>query len=229
MTYNNIREGIFLSRPNRFIAEVEIDGKTEICHVKNTGRCRELLIPGTKVYADYVDSPTRSTKFDLTAVQKGHRLINIDSQAPNKAFMEYLKSGNYIKNIDNIKAEKTYGNSRFDFYAEAGDRKIFIEVKGVTLEEDGVMLFPDAPTLRGVRHINELAECILHGYSTHAVFVVQMNNVRYFTPNNQTHPAFGEALIAAKAAGVTITALNCDVTPHSMVIRDAIPVRLQPL
>jgi len=226
MTYDNIHEGIFLSRPNRFIAEVEIDGKPEICHVKNTGRCRELLIPGTKIYANYVDSSTRSTKFDLITVQKGDRLINMDSQAPNKAFMEYLESGKYIENANYIKAEEKYGSSRFDFYIEAEGKKIFIEVKGVTLEEDGVVLFPDAPTQRGVRHVNELAECIRHGYSAHIVFVVQMSNVKYFTPNNRTHPAFGEALISARSAGVTITALCCDVTPDSMVIRDEIPVKL---
>ena len=226
MTYDNIREGTFLSRPNRFVAEVEIEGKIEICHVKNTGRCRELLIPGTKVYANYVDSPTRSTKYDLITVQKGNRLINMDSQAPNKAFMEYLKSGKYIKNIDYIKAEEKYGSSRFDFYVEAEGRRVFLEVKGVTLEEGGVVLFPDAPTQRGVRHVNELAECTRHGYSAHAVFVVQMNDVTYFTPNNKTHPAFGEALISAKSAGVTITALCCDITPDSMVIRNEIPVKL---
>ena len=132
MTYDNIHEGIFLSRPNRFIAEVEIDGKPEICHVKNTGRCRELLIPGTKIYANYVDSSTRSTKFDLITVQKDDRLINMDSQAPNKAFMEYMESGKYIENANYIKAEEKYGSSRFDFYIEAEGKKIFIEVKGVT-------------------------------------------------------------------------------------------------
>jgi len=249
MIYSNICEGIFLSRPNRFIAHVEIGDRTEICHVKNTGRCKELLVSGARVYLDESDNPGRTTKYDLVAVWKGERLINMDSQAPNRVFLEYLGSGRYIDNITLIKPEARYGSSRFDFYCEAtrfpgtrsksvdfangwgsyveaGKRKIFIEVKGVTLEENGVALFPDAPTERGVKHLNELARCIGEGYEAQVVFVIQINNVRYFAPNNATHPAFGEALIATEAAGVKVVALDCKVSPDSMVIGESVPVRL---
>ena len=164
MTYKNIIPGIFISRPNRFTAEVEIDGNIEICHVKNTGRCKELLIPGAEVYLQKSDNPNRATKYDLIAVRKGERLINMDSNAPNKVFFEYLQSGAYIKNITLIKPEARYGSSRFDFYVEAEGRRIFIEVKGVTLEENGVVMFPDAPTERGVKHLNELMRCASEGY-----------------------------------------------------------------
>ena len=226
MKYLNIRKGIFLSRPNRFIAEVEMNGQTEICHVKNTGRCKELLIPGVEVYLSLTDNPSRSTKYDLVTVRKGHRLINIDSQAPNKVFLEYLQSGRYINGISHIKPEAKYGGSRFDFYVEAGDRRLFIEVKGVTLEEDGVVLFPDAPTLRGVKHLNELAECVRDGYEAHVVFVIQMREALYFKPNSKTHPAFGEALATAETAGVKVTALDCMVAPDSLEIKDYVMMKI---
>ena len=226
MTYNNIHRGVFLSRPNRFIAHVEIDGREELVHVKNTGRCRELLVPGAEVYVDKADNPNRSTKYDLVTVRKGGRLINMDSQAPNKVFLEHLREGKYIEGITLIKPEAKYGSSRFDFYAEAGGRKIFIEVKGVTLEENNAVLFPDAPTERGVRHIHELIRCVSEGYEAHAVFVVQMEGAAYFTPNNKTHPAFGEALRAAQAAGVKIAALDCCVSQNSLTIRQPVPIKL---
>ena len=225
MTYNDIHEGIFLSRPNRFVALVDIDGQTERCHVKNTGRCRELLVPGTRVYVNHSENPNRATRYDLVAVWKGTRLINMDSQAPNKVFYEYLQSGRYMAGLDFIRAEVRYGSSRFDFYMEAGPRKIFLEVKGVTLEEHGAALFPDAPTLRGVRHLNELAACLRDGYEAHMVFVVQMDGIRYVAPNNETHPAFGTALAAAHDAGVTVAALDCIVTPDSLRIGHPLPVK----
>ena len=227
MIYPDVHPAIFLSRPNRFIAEVLVDGKPEIAHVKNTGRCKELLLPGARVILQEFNSPKRKTKYDLIAVWKGERLINMDSQAPNRVFYEYLQSGLYIEGITKIRPEARYGGSRFDFYVEVGDRRIFIEVKGVTLEDTGVVLFPDAPTLRGVRHLKELAQCALEGYEAHAVFVVQMSDVLYFTPNNATHPAFGEALLAARAVGVRIAALDCAVTEDSLRIGEAVPVMLE--
>ena len=226
MIYNNIYKGQFISRPNRFIAKVEINGKNEFCHVKNTGRCKELLIPNTTVYVNQSVNSYRATKYDLIAVYKGKQLINIDSQAPNKVFLEYLQSGQYIKGITLIKSEAKHGNSRFDFYVETKLRRIFIEVKGVTLEENGAALFPDAPTERGIKHLNELAICVKEGYEALVVFVIQMSNARYFTPNNKTHPAFGKTLVAAEKAGVKIIALDCVVTENSLTIDNSVPVKL---
>ena len=224
--YDKIFEGNFISRPNRFIAEVEIGGKVEICHVKNTGRCKEILIPGVKVYVNQSDNPNRATKYDLIAAYKGERLINIDSQVVNKVFGEYLRSGRYIDGIKHIKPEAKYGRSRFDFYVETEERKIFIEVKGVTLEENNIAMFPDAPTERGVKHLNELSECLKDGYEAQVIFIIQMRGIRYFTPNIKTHPAFGEALAAAEAAGVKVTALDCVVTLDGLEIKDFVPIRL---
>ena len=226
MIYNNIREGIFIARPNRFVAVVEIDGFPGICHVKNTGRCKELLVPGARVFLCPSDNPIRITKYDLVAVYKGERLINIDSQAPNKAFLEHLQAKRYIDGITCIKPETRYGSSRFDFYVETGQRKIYIEVKGVTLEENGVALFPDAPTLRGVKHLNELANCVKDGYEAHIIFVIQMRGVRYFSPNDKTHQAFGEALAAADASGVKVVALDCEVSENSLDIAEFVPVKV---
>lgn len=226
MKYQNICPAIFKNRPNRFIAETEINSRPAIAHVKNTGRCKELLIPGARVYLDKSDNLNRKTMYDLVAVEKGKRLINMDSQAPNKVFLEYLQSGKYIKDITFIKPETTYGNSRFDFYIETNNRKIFIEIKGVTLEENGIVLFPDAPTERGVKHLQELSSCLKEGYEAHVVFIIQMNNVKYFIPNDRTHPAFGEALRKASQTGVKITAYNCNVTPDTLNISAEIPVKL---
>lgn len=224
MNYKNIKEGIFLSRPNRFIAMVEIDGKEEICHVKNTGRCRELLIHGASVYLEKSDNPTRKTKYDLVAVRKGERLINMDSQAPNAAVREWLPS--LFPEGERFVAEAKFGRSRFDFYVEAQGRRIFLEVKGVTLEENGVVRFPDAPTERGVKHLAELAECVNLGYEAYVVFVIQMSNVRYFAPNDATHPAFGDALRRAASAGVKILARECEVSADGMTVGAAVEVIL---
>ena len=228
MTYKNIHKGVFVSRPNRFIAEVEINGKVEICHVKNTGRCRELLIPGVAVYVNYVKSPSRSTQYDLIAVEKGDVLINMDSYAPNLAFGEYLRDGNFleISDITYVKAEAKYGKSRFDFYVETATSKAFVEVKGVTLEENGIAMFPDAPTERGIKHLNELAACIADGYDAYVVFVIQMKGISHFTPNYKIHEAFGETLAKVAGMGVKVRAFDCIVTPSEMVIDRPISIRL---
>ena len=226
MLYSNIHKGVFIDRPNRFIAEVEINGGIEICHVKNTGRCKELLVPGATVYTNYADNPSRSSKYDLVAVEKGNLLINIDSQAPNRAFEEFLKQGSFLSDITNIRAEAKYGASRIDFYIETSNVKAFIEVKGVTLEEGGVALFPDAPTVRGVKHLNELAKCVSEGYDAYVVFIIQMKGISYFTPNNKTHAAFGEALENVMNMRVKAIAFDCEVTPDKMVIGKPIPIKL---
>ena len=226
MIYPKIISATFLSRPNRFIAHVDIDGKTEIAHVKNTGRCKELLVPGATVYLALSDNSERKTKYDLVSVQKGKRLINMDSQAPNRVFYEYLELGRYISGVTKIKPEAKFGNSRFDFYVETESRKIFIEVKGVTLEESGVVLFPDAPTERGVKHLNELVRCLHEGYEAQVVFVIQMDDVRYFTPNDKTHPEFGKALRKAEKEGAAIVALDCAVAPDNLNIGKTVQIRL---
>lgn len=226
MKYENIREGIFLSRPNRFIAEVEIDGKVEICHVKNTGRCKELLVTGARVFLEESGNPMRSTKFDLVAVEKGDLLINMDSQAPNKVIYEWLSEGKFFENVSLIKPECKFENSRFDLYVETDRDKIFCEVKGVTLEKDGVVMFPDAPTERGVKHINELISAAEQGYLAYIFFVIQMDRCEYFTPNAETHREFAEALKNASKRGVNIVALTCDVTENSLKIKDFAEIRL---
>ena len=211
MRYENMETGIFIRRPNRFIAHVEIQGKEEICHVKNPGRCRELLIPGTAVFVSRSTNPARKTKYVLIGVQKGERLINMDSQAPNKVVEEWLMQGELFSKDAKVKRETVYGNSRFDFYIETGERKTFMEVKGVTLEENGIVRFPDAPTERGVKHIHELCQCIKEGYEAYIMFVIQMENVKYFEPNDRTHPEFGQALREAEKAGLKILAYDCIV------------------
>ena len=226
MIYINIHKGVFKSRPNRFIAEVEIDGKIEICHVKNTGRCKELLIPGFTVYANYADNPSRATKYDLIAVEKGDLLINMDSHAPNIAFGEYLRKGKFLENITLIKPEAKYGTSRFDFYVETLSRKAFIEVKGVTLEENGVAMFPDAPTERGIKHLNELAACIADGFDAYVVFVIQMSGVTHFTPNHKTHAAFGQTLAKVMSMGVNAVAFDCVVAPEKMEICKRVSIKI---
>ena len=226
MKYQNVCDGIFISRQNRFIAEVEIGGRREYIHVKNTGRCRELLMPRVEVYLQKATNPNRSTRYDLIVVKKGNRLINMDANAPNVAFHEYLQSGRHIDYVTSIRPEVKYASSRFDFYVEAQERKVFIEVKGVTLEEDGVVMFPDAPTERGVKHLNELTQCIRDGYEAQVIFIVQMSDVLYFSPNIRMHRAFGDALISAKNKGVTVAAFDCNVVPDSMTIDKAVEVRL---
>ncbi len=226
MKYQNIRKAKFLSRPNRFIAYIDIQGKEEVCHVKNTGRCKELLIPGVRVFVQRVEGKHRKTKYDLIGVCKGNKIINIDSQAPNKVFFEWLNQNDIFKDVHSIKPECNYRNSRFDFYVQSSSRKIFIEVKGVTLEQRGVALFPDAPTQRGVKHIRELCQSVQEGYDAYIAFIIQMKDVLYFAPNYKTHWEFGEALKEAKSYGVKIVALDCDVTIDAISARDFVEVRL---
>ena len=226
MRYENIRQGVFLSRPNRFIAHVETGGGVEVCHVKNTGRCRELLVPGAPVWLTESANPARRTRFDLVAVQKGDRLINMDAAAPNRVFGEVLAAGLLLPSPTLIRPETRFGDSRLDFYVENRSSRAFCEVKGVTLERDGVALFPDAPTERGVKHLKELVKCVEAGFLAWAVFIVQMRDVRYFTPNRATHPAFADALRAASDAGVRLLCLDCRVTPDSITARGEVKIVL---
>ena len=257
MQYTNVMAGRFIARPNRFIAHVEIAGQEEIVHVKNTGRCKELLVPGATVYVEHFPEGKRKTKYDLIAVEKVVEglpvhgdlesdsaveknglihstptnkkptlLINMDSQAPNKVVQEWLVAHEPFGKITYLKPECKHGDSRFDFYLETETRKMFIEVKGVTLEENGVVMFPDAPTERGVKHVQELCHCLKEGYEAAIIFVVQMSGMRYFTPNRRTHAAFAEALERAEACGVQMLALSCEVSPASLVINGEIPIHL---
>lgn len=218
MEYKNIKEGVFLSRPNRFIAHILIDGKEEICHVKNTGRCREILKEGATVYLEKSDNPARKTAYDLVAAVKDGRLFNIDSQSPNKVVSEWIKEGGLFGGVTLLKSECTYKKSRFDFYAETENEKAFIEVKGVTLEKDGVFMFPDAPTERGARHLTELCECLREGFASYVVFVIQADTAKYLTPNKEADGAFYEALKKAKECGVKIIAVTCTVTENTLKI-----------
>ena len=225
MKYNNMIPGIFQARPNRFIAHVEIDGQVEVVHVKNTGRCRELLPVGAEVWCEVSDNPNRKTKFDLITVRKGRRLINMDSQAPNKAAGEWLLAGG-LGEIQNLKAETFHGDSRFDFSFEKEGRKCFLEVKGVTLENDGICAFPDAPTERGAKHLKGLCKLAQDGYGAYVLFVIQMAEVKYLHPNDVTDPNFGAALREAAANGVQVLAVDCYVTEDTMEIRNPVPVML---
>lgn len=224
MKYERIQVGRFIERPNRFIAYIDIDGAKETVHVRNTGRCAELLKPGATVYVQKSDNPERKTQWDLIGVEKGNRLVNMDSQIPNAVVKEWLEEGNLFDLPLKIQPETTYSKSRFDLYVEAGNRKVFIEVKGVTLEENGVARFPDAPTERGVKHVEELIKALKDGYESYIIFVIQMNGVRYFTPNIDTHPEFAEALRKAKKAGVKILAYDCDVKEDEIRLNSSIPV-----
>lgn len=226
MQYGKIHPARFLARPNRFVARVEMEQQEVICHVKNTGRCRELLVPGVTVWLEEGTNPNRKTAYDLIAVEKGDRLINMDSQAPNKVFEEWAGAGHFQSGLTKLRRETTYGSSRFDFYWESSEKRGFVEVKGVTLEEDGVVRFPDAPTLRGIKHLEELVAARQAGYEAAVCFVIQMEGVRWFSPNDATHPEFGQALRRAAGAGVDILALDCTVTPGTLTIRQPVPVRL---
>ena len=205
---------------------MELDGHLQVCHVKNTGRCRELLVPGARVLVQRIDKPGRKTDLDLIGVWKGQRLINMDAAAPNRVFAEWALAGGFLPGLTLLKAEAVHGDSRFDFYLEAGPRRGFVEVKGVTLEEDGVVRFPDAPTERGVKHLRGLERCVQEGYQAWAVFVIQMEGVRHFSPNWATHPQFGQALIQAQSAGVRLLAMDCHVTETSLAIRAQVPIKL---
>ena len=225
MVYEQIRSGIFLSRPNRFIAEVELDGRVEVCHVKNTGRCRELLVPGYRVFLAHSENQNRKTAYDLIAVDRAGKLINMDSQAPNAVAKEWLRRrfGARAK----IRPEIRYGHSRLDFCVEIQGRSTYVEVKGCTLERDNVALFPDAPTERGTRHLHELARCACEEeHGAMVLFVIQMEGVLRFCPNDAMDPAFGEALRSAAACGVEVLAVDCRVTPDSLIARDSVPVDL---
>ncbi len=226
MIYENIVQGKFIDRPNRFIAHVEVAGEEQVVHVKNTGRCKELLVPGAVVYLEKSDNPTRSTAYDLIAVKKGKRIINMDSQIPNKVVAEWLEKGAFFHDLISLRPETTYRNSRFDFYAETKTEKVFIEVKGVTLEEDGVVRFPDAPSERALKHVEELIKAKEAGYRTILFFVVQMKAVKWFGPNMDTQPEFGEALVRAAEAGVEIHAYDCKVTPESIIMNKPVPIAL---
>ena len=225
MRYEHMVPGIFLERPNRFIAHVEIGGVRQVCHVKNTGRCRELLTQGAEVWCQHQDKPDRKTKYDLIAVKKGGRLINMDSQAPNAAAKEWLLAGG-LGEITELKPECKWGASRFDFSFIKGGKRCFLEVKGVTLENDGVCAFPDAPTLRGTRHLQELAALAEEGFGADVLFVIQMEDVKYLQPNDATDPAFGAALRQAAEVGVRVLAMDCAVTEDTMHLRKPVPVRL---
>ena len=225
MTYQNMTPGIFLARPNRFIAHIEINGAVEICHVKNTGRCRELLIPGCTVWCQRSDNPNRKTKYDLIAVQKGDRLINMDSQAPNKAAGEWLASGG-LGAVSELRAEVKHGDSRYDFSFVKDGKRCFLEVKGCTLEQDGVCAFPDAPTERGAKHIRGLTAAAREGCGAYILFVIQMSDVKYIRPHDETDPEFGRALREAAQNGVRVLAVDCAVTPDTMQIRLPVLVKL---
>ena len=226
MQYGKILPARFLSRPNRFVARVEAEGEELVCHVKNTGRCWELLVPGATVWLEESPNPSRKTKFDLIAVEKGDRLINMDAQAPNKVFGEWAAAGGFREGLTLLRPETTYRSSRFDFYWESSKSRGFVEVKGATLEEDGVVRFPDAPTLRGVKHLDELVKAHKAGYEAAVCFVIQMEDVRWFAPNDVTHPEFGQALRRAAQAGVEILAMDCAVTPQSLTMGKSVPIRL---
>ena len=226
MKYENMVPGRFLCRPNRFIAHVEIDGSVEIVHVKNTGRCRELLPEGARVWCQKSDNPARKTKYDLICVQKGNRLINMDSQAPNAAAGEWLRSGGF-GDVTDVRPEVKFENSRFDFAFQKDGKHCFMEVKGVTLENDGICAFPDAPTERGAKHLRELIRAKEAGYGAYVLFVIQMSDVKYLHPNDATDPVFSDALRQAARAGVQVLAMACRVTPDSMKICETVPVCLE--
>lgn len=225
MNYANMVPGIFLDRPNRFIAHVQIAGETQTVHVKNTGRCRELLTPGTRVWCQHVPKPARKTQFDLICVEKGQYLINMDSQAPNAAAGEWLRAGGLGK-ISDLRAESVHGDSRFDFSFTKDGIPCFLEVKGVTLERDGICAFPDAPTLRGTKHLCGLTQAAKEGYGAYVLFVIQMHPVSYLQPNDATDPQFSQALRQAAASGVTLLAMDCLVTPERMTLHQAVEIRL---
>lgn len=225
MEYQNITSGVFIARPNRFIAQVELGGKTETVHVKNTGRCRELLPTGATVYCQRCDNPARKTKYDLIAVEKGERIINMDSQAPNAAAMEWLRAGG-LGEIEQLRAETVHGDSRFDFSFVKEGKPCLLEVKGVTLEWDGICAFPDAPTQRGAKHLRGLIQATEEGYGAYVLFVIQMARAKFLHPNDDTDPQFAQALRQAAQCGVNVLAVECDVTPNRMKITNFVPVRM---
>ena len=226
MRYEGIERATFISRPNRFIAEVLLGGETVVCHVKNTGRMGELLLPGVTAYVQKNDNPNRRTAYTLIAVEKGARIINTDSTAPNVLFGEWLETSDHFGELTLVKPEKTFGASRFDYYLESERERIFVEVKGVTLEREGHAYFPDAPTERGVKHLYELIACKAQGYRAAVAFIVKMEDISGFSPNEETHPAFGDALRAAQAAGVEILVIGCCVSADLVQTAAMLPLVL---
>lgn len=226
MKYEKILKGKFIDRPNRFIAHVEIQDKIETVHVKNTGRCKELLTPGVEVVLEEAGNPGRKTKYDLICVNKQGRWINMDSQVPNKVAREWILSGGLFLEKVNVSSERKYGNSRFDLFVESENRKAFIEVKGVTLEDGNIARFPDAPTQRGVKHIEELIRCMEDGYEAYLLFVIQINGIKKFMPNWETHYHFGEVLKEAGQKGVNLLAYDCNITEDTIEIHAPVPVDL---
>lgn len=224
MTYPQVISAVFMNRPNRFIANCLVQGQETVCHVKNTGRCKELLVPGCTVYLTPGMNPTRKTPYDLIGVEHEGQIVNIDSMAPNAAVAEWLPT--FLPQGAEIRGEYKFGDSRMDFYAKAGNQEYLLEVKGVTLQRDGVALFPDAPTTRGVKHLRELTRAVAQGIPCYVVFVIQMKGVTHFSPNTQTDPAFAKALQEADSAGVKIVAMDCTVTPDSMTLDQQVPVKL---
>ena len=222
MRYDTIYEAIFLDRPNRFIAHVLLDGAPAVCHVKNTGRCKELLVPGAKVILSQGANPLRKTAYDLVSVYKGERLINMDSQAPNAIAAEYLPR--LFPDLKELKREVKWGDSRFDFYGVKANGPFYLEVKGVTLERDGQVYFPDAPTERGTKHLRELAKLKQSGTDAHVLFIIQMQDVTSLAANRATDPAFADALLLAREAGVGIHAVDCLVTPDSVIANEPVPI-----
>lgn len=227
MRYNNIYPAVFINRPNRFIANIEIDGAEQVCHVKNTGRCGELLVDRAEIYVQKNDNPSRKTMYDLIAVKKGNRIVNMDSQAPNYLVKEWLLEKNPFGKITYLKPEQKCGNSRFDFYMETENSRTYIEVKGVTLENNNVVSFPDAPSQRAVKHLKELCELKTRGYDCYVIFVVQMENVKYFRPETQRHEEFAQALIEANNCGVRIMAVDCRVEKDFIIINKEVGVRYE--
>lgn len=227
ITYPNIYPGTFLSRPNRFLAHVQIGGQEEICHVKNTGRCRELLVPGAAVWCQHHDDPKRKTQWSLISVQKDQRMVNLDSQVPNRLALEYVRAGGLGFVPELVKPEQAFGSSRFDLYYEAGPHRGFVEVKGVTLEEHGTARFPDAPTQRGRKHLLELQKAAAEGYEAWVLFVLAMPDIRRFEPNWPRDPDFAEAFCQAADNGVRIRAMECAVTADTIVITKEVPVCLK--
>lgn len=226
MQYIKVIPARFISRPNRFIAIVDAGNGAEEAHVKNTGRCKELLVEGCRVYLEVSQNPSRKTKYDLIAVKKGDTLINMDSQIPNAAAAEWLPKSGLFGPEAEIRREVTVGNSRFDIAINDNSRHAFIEVKGVTLEQNGIALFPDAPTLRGLKHIEELIRCKELGFEAYIFFVIQMKGIKLFRPNKTMQPAFAEALRKAEKAGVKIMAYDCNVTPDSITIDRPVAIEL---
>ena len=231
MKYSNIIKGTFISRPNRFVATVDIDGAKHTVHVKNTGRCRELLIPGATVYLDKPEGRSRKTEYDLIAVEKEREgkpplLINMDSQAPNRAVAEWLPTSGLFSGDAVIRREYTVGKSRFDFMIDDGGEICYLEVKGVTLEDKGVAMFPDAPTERGVKHLVELSNLAREGNRAYVVFLIQMKEISLFKPNEETHKEFAEALRKAQSSGVKLIALDSNVTPDTLTPNLPVPMEL---